>query len=727
MVDLPLLNKNPNDDPDTTIGGVPIGCNNMGGIYAGYTMIGGDDFNGPLDIVHVGNPLARYFNSRVESFAGARAGTDPNEPYAFITDQYCTGDQDSNAGVPIGTYDVLRQENSCIIQKARWANSDESPHIMGRQIVASQINGNGYLTVSPPCIIEFYSYGQYYGLNPTLPTGLAGVNGSGLGWLLNTFMGGTGGFELDGVNGNGSFGTVIHNDSAPAGGPVTTNLSGVTGVNNPAWHLQTWVMTTSSIKLYLDGVLLLNVSGDTTVSQAPFYFLTFNTAVTFAVPSFNASNWQAAGQVGATTIGDYYRYWVPTSGNPIVINPLVAPQRMQVNYGTSINYTFPSTASLWSSAPTSDYCKAWRDQDFEPGTNVSNLPQSDNYTANIQFPKGLSFNSSTRVLSGVPTMNNPGRLHLTCHPYLAGAAGISFRDYIDIGPRIDLSDFVLVNGTAVNIDLYYLCNCGTLSPGKVITCTGLPAWASFDGRHITGTPNANATTSITVGVTNAVGQSANKTVNMVVQASADAISIDAISTNGHITTSLPRDIIVAFVNQGGSFCPGITDTAGLTWTLRGFLTTPFAGPLLQIWYARASSAVTSNVVTPSGGGLAALIAINGINMLAPFDTNASLYTNSQAQAVNNGSGVTSLTSPALSTSAAKNIVIGFLGGGFSGGFGAITPPSGFTNAWTLTTGNSGGSVDYAINSSAVSGAAEQYSWANSVNGSIIFDALQGQI
>ncbi len=431
---------------------------------------------------------------------------------------------------------------------------------------------------------------------------------------------------------------------------------------------------------------------------------------------------------------------MPTGGS--VFTPQVAVGLgSQYDYGVAISYTFPSFASLWGSQPvTSDYCEIRKYEDFEPGCN-----QPDNQSSSTgryaQFPLGLVWNGTTRNLSGHYTMPNPGRNHLLCTPFAQGCAGYVWRDWIDIGPRIDLTDFVVVNTPTTTIDIYYVCNCGTLVP-KTIAVTGLPSNVSFNATTnlITiGAGASNGSTAITVTVTNYVGQSASKTVNMIIQAAADALTIDGSSYGtGIITTTKPRDILVAALfESGGQAIAAVTDTAGLLWQKRGWKPSTAIGgqlmPGIELWYARANNAVTNNTLTiirgdgsTSAQGIS-LLAINGANMVTPFDPDSSLIIGGLEQcSATVGGTTTTLTTNAYSTTNTKTISLAMIQGYLSSP-GAFTPPSGFT----LIGSPSGASaVSYKVNSSPVSGATATYSWANTTTGKgmiMVVDALQGQL
>lgn len=92
-------------------------------------------------------------------------------------------------------------------------------------------------------------------------------------------------------------------------------------------------------------------------------------------------------------------------------------------------------------------------------------------------------------------------------------------------------------------------------------------------------------------------------------------------------------VLIMYINSSGAGAvtiTGVTDTAGLTWTLRKRVAS-CGGSVTQsmeVWYAVHSSAVSSNVVTAalsgSATGAADLFIAHNVNQTTPFDANGSL-------------------------------------------------------------------------------------------------------
>ena len=708
-----------------TIGGLPIGYNGQSGIYSGYSLAGGDEFNGAPSTVNIFNPTGRYFTTHAYG-AGGRSVNGPLQ-YSYDMDRFHTGSQDSNRGLSVGTT-TLNQVAGTLTLQARQANAGELPYINGRQLVAAMIHTGAYFTVTPPCIIEAQIYftspsTNPQGWHPTFWTLSADP-------LANPQSGTPGWLEFDSPECSSQGGYMNYNThGSPAGWPVNSSSQGSL-LNSPnimgtGRHLVSQVITASSVAIYMDGTLIRTIAFDGTATGLPYYILftshTFNASYG-SDANVNLSAWNSSGTMGATLGVDFYRAWLSNSSPINIVTPLQSLPTLQVNYNSSMTYTFPSLATLYGAGFSgTDYCASCKVEDFEPGASAE---ANSIYTNS--FPAGLSFNTGTRVLTGITTDKKPGRLWVSSTPTLTGGCvGYVAKGYIDVGPNITATDFVLVKNVAASVDLYNVCDCGTLVP-KVITCTGLPAGLSFNATTglITGTPTVSATTSITIGVTNAVGQTASKSVNLIVQNAADAIALDGTvaSTSGTatITTTLPRDIIVAVLTNTAvsAPCTYITDTAGLTWVKRNAVLCPSSGFSVETWFARANSTVTSNVITPSSNsfiGRIEVFAINGIDMINPFDTNTSL------PALVPGTTATT-ASATISTTNANTFVYAVVKSLAS--LGTITQPAGFT---TLVAGGTTEDLSYQINSSALSSVTETYSWTGATTQSaMLIDALQGQ-
>lgn len=743
------FNKKRNQSVPDTIGGIAIGTQGSTGIYPGYTMLGGNDFLGALDLFTPNNPTGKFgttgvYSSNSRSKLGALS-------QQMDTDPFYTGAQDSNQGVPIVT-DTMVQSNSIITLKSRIATAPELPFLNGRVLVSSMIHTGAYLTCTAPCILE-----AYIRLDPAAASQPGGTHITF--WTINAFpldsydaAPSPGGLEFDfpenqGANFN-AHGTTI--------GPASSTFTITQTIFGNGWHLFSMVLNGTNAKYYLDGVLVRTVVQDCTNTNRPYYIL-----VTNHITSPNLSQWTALGSSGSTVQVDYIRMWMANSTPPIVISPISALPTQQYASGASISYVFPSTVTLFgSTAGITDYCQSIRLENMEPGANT------ETEAAYLQFPSPLSWNGGTRTLTGIP--DNPGRLNMLCTPMLAGGnIGVPVRGYVDIGPKITTTTLNIIINVAMSYNLYPDCNCGTLWKNKAITVTGLPTGLSFDPATflITGTPTSAGTTSITIGVTNFNGQTASKNVNIIVYANAaigtitgsavisalsgssfavtgpatvSALSaIPGLTIDGTISTSAPvgstiaatlsttlvNDIIVVVFEETAGHTitvSSVADTAGLTWTRR----VAKAGPSqlnCEIWWAYSAGILTSDVVTVTGsatlsGARLTVFGVNGVssgNYANPWDVNVSL-----PASISNANSVTE--SRVISTTATNTMLISVLRS--ANALGTLTRPSGFASIVST-----GANQDCAYNvvSSAQSSVTETFSWTGTSGENIlVIDAIQ---
>lgn len=693
-----------------SIGGIPIGTQGSSGIYSGYTMVGGDDFVDSLNVVHAAAPLAKYFPTRLAGAGTPAVGARlDGAGHGYYMDPFHVGNQDSNRGVAVGAGNMSQSGSTIVLQSRIPGNSTETAAINSVAVLDAGVASGAYLTFTPPCIIEFYekfTQSNPAGWHPT--SWIQSVDPFALG------SGAPGWQEYD-------FPEVITEANYNAWGTVTGGGSTQNSFSNPGsgFNLYSLVLTASNAKFYVNGTLVNTVTQDTTNSTKPFQALL--TSVTDG--SFNLSQWTSAGANGPQMTVDYYRIWLPNAQANQILQPTQALPIIQANFNTALTYTFPSAATLWGSA-ISDFPQAAKLEDMEPGAATTG---STGYSI---FPSDLSYNSSTRILSGTVT-SRPGRIHTCSVPYVAGGSlGYTARGYIDIGPNITTGTINLTNGVSMSHDLYPECDCGTLLP-KVITCTGLPTGLSFSAVTglITGTPTVNATTSIAIRVTNSSGQTATTNVNIVVSAAA-SLALDAgtpttvFGTTQTIQvpfTAVAADcvlILIAKSAHGGGIISAVSDDKSLTWVKRAGVTYDATGAgSLEIWYAKASGvysgtvSVTQTVSTGVNTSMT-VFGIAGSVAASPPDANASLpKTNSTA-------GGTSLASAAFSTTSANTFIISAAAVNSTGG--TITPPTGFTSIVNSASRD----FSYKIVSAAQVGITPTVNWVTSNSAGAVWDAIQ---
>jgi hypothetical protein len=158
------------------------------------------------------------------------------------------------------------------------------------------------------------------------------------------------------------------------------------------------------------------------------------------------------------------------------------------------------------------------------------------------------------------------------------------------------------------------------------------------------------------------------------------------------STSHTNDIVIVYTFEGldlQTHCTfGVSDTAGLSWTLRASVagrndgTTGSPRDQIAEFWARSASVLSSDVITETISGCAStqyggeyngliVFGVSGANFNSPFDPNTSL-----PGSANNYSNTPSVT---ISTSTSNDLIIA---AGQQTSYGALTPGTGFTGIYS---------------------------------------------
>lgn len=208
-------------------------------------------------------------------------------------------------------------------------------------------------------------------------------------------------------------------------------------------------------------------------------------------------------------------------------------------------------------------------------------------------------------------------------------------------------------------------------------------------------------------------------------------STSALNCTATLTTTLTNDewVVYYYVTDVQSTPHASTVTSpNLTWTKRTASSQSTTGAVVDVeeWYAPATTALTSEVVTVTGTSPSAnspscrtiVLAYNGVNTTTPFDVNVSLPAISQV----NTSATSATTS--ISTTNANSVAVSFFRN--FGSAGTITPPAGYTLAVSGFSSTATG-IEYKVYNTAQSSTSVGYSWTTaSANGILLTDALQAR-
>lgn len=500
------------DAPASTVGGQQIGAPGPDGtLYEGYVLSWGDDF-AVLNIVGPGTPKGRWFPTK--AYNGGIRGSDTLLGTMYDVDPLHTGHNDSNRGVPVG-YDVMSVANSVISLKARSATPEEEAHSSPtgapglRTELGSVIMGQGAIAYYPTdseIILEFrarHSTGNPAGWHPDLWSLTIGAQ-----WNTNEW-----GFE-----GMGTGLRSVEVDWTTGTGAGSTHDVGNYNYNGD-WHTFTFVLRNGGNTLYyINGVLRATATGRNANSKNALAAPIVTSHIyngTWGGQSYSKAAWDADG-AGASLDVDWIRVWRrPAAAH---YKPLVAIPDVTLAFLGSTTVTLPSKATLWGDATVAEELLVVSFEENEPGGH-----HTQTYRLGV-LPSGVSWNGTTRELSvnfSSDTTGKAGRLHVCVYGYKADGSTVEpARFSINRGPRIAVATISASAEIGGSYDLYANCDVGRTTP-KTISVSGLPAGATWNASTglITWDDSLEVgTTSVSITLTNAIGQQVSGSVDFVVGA-----------------------------------------------------------------------------------------------------------------------------------------------------------------------------------------------------------------
>jgi hypothetical protein len=494
-------------------------------------MVGGDDFAASLSSLlakpdNITGRVAHNFSER------DRRLTSTTSVFA-LADQYWTGWQDANDGIPISTFsDVLTQSSSIISLKSRQASTAEKLLIGVRDNTAAPItyvNGgdaNGVNSKRPlvsaeVTMVQNFAYTGNrivearwrYTSGPTV--GGAGNPAQAL-WELNV----RGGSEAGDNAGAGWNDEMDWEEAHISNGNGTTRYgSGLSSSGNASPLLNgTWQITRITSA---DATLKIDTVSDTTgnilgtvtltnsaTNNAALWYAMFGSFAT--TTSFNENNWAA---ISATMDIDWVKVWTPSSS---ILAPLTANQTVVLAFGGTGSIVLDSQVTIWGQSVDSEFIVPVYAYDTNgPG-------RSADQTAPLQtrdtLPTGVTWTSGTRTLAfGSTFSTQAGFVNLLVYPQKAGIGFV--RPHIVtvvVKPKVSLTpatatpgsaySWTVARGSPRNWDNGNL----PLGTGDGLSVVSMPAWLSYNSgtKTFTGTapnPLLSPNDQITFRCTNARG------------------------------------------------------------------------------------------------------------------------------------------------------------------------------------------------------------------------------
>ena len=496
--------------PAQGVGGVPLGAAGAAGtIYEGYVLADGDDFDAAPDFLTPSQHVGAYMTTR---HYGVQSGAPRYLRGAaslggYEADPWHTGFKDAGRGVvPSSFADTITVGGGALKLKSRRATAAEKA-VMGplsdKGCLSAMVHMGRRNMMRAPCMMEVrlrfpYALSSWDQWHPTF-------------WLLQSQPGnGFDGMELDCEGYTPALEAKRHmwsNGSAQYGDlNATTQPVSKTEYRTYGFEI-TQVAGVWKVRLWENGTLVVeadaNLGARVFDPTRPFHLMITNHILQ---ANLNQAIFDAAGDAGADMECDWWRAWKPAAG--AFRKPAVPTVQLLADFDTPFSFALPSPEEVWGAGVTSDV--------------IEMIPNEDNSPAQPWVRKLLpaSVTRTGNTLAG-RIADQPGRLVLARSATPAEGDGCVPQPItVCIGPRITLSDMAFTVGDPVSIDVYAGCDCGDLHMGKQITVTGLAGSGltySAQTGMLTGTA-AQGAHPIGISVTNAIGQTASKTIALTVAA-----------------------------------------------------------------------------------------------------------------------------------------------------------------------------------------------------------------
>ena len=475
-----------------------------------YTVSDGDDFNSALDIITPAQPLGKYAPVRTYQLSGTGQGTRAATGGSILlkvydVDPWHTGFNDANRGNAVASYaDSIVQAAGRLKLKARRATSAEKltyQDTSALPVQGSIIDSATALYFTAPFYVEC-SMGRLQNNGSSLMNGWHPTFWILQGNILHSYSG----REIDWEGNSSGFYPANY---AWSGGSSTSTIGTkvVEASNNGAQRkFGLELAADGNLYFWLDGTLYTTQTPTTIDLTRPFRFIISNHAADFTEDPYNQTTWDTAGDNGAILDVDYV---MAARGSGSSYTPKLPAIVQQVNFGQAFSFVLPAAVDLWGTdVSANEYIEGVQMEVNEPSGNINGGWQV--------LPTGVSYNSSTRTISGTIT-DKAGQTIINRVVNVAGSTCRPHRIVLQVGPRATVDRITNITvGQAYSFDLYAVCDCGALvtntsgQRAKTISVTGLPAGLSYNDSTglITGTVSVASAGRITVTITNSVGQTA---------------------------------------------------------------------------------------------------------------------------------------------------------------------------------------------------------------------------
>jgi hypothetical protein len=574
--------------PPPTIGPYTLGSTYTNGGRS-YIATTGDDFNS-ISFITPGNPAGKYSTTR--AYMNLATGNGPRGNSSgglalkgYDADAGHTGFNDVNRGVAMASFsDLIAIAGGRLQLKTRTATTPERATFVSATPNASgMINTATSHVVMAPFFIDCKmkltkSQVNMRGWHPTF-------------WMMQ--MKSVTSFTSTELDWEATSLKIAPEKYAWTSGSSTNNsgtAQEASYVSGTDYLFRIEVLVDGSVNFYSNiasggGAGAINnvrslPAGQVADTSRPHYILLTNHVADFPADPYQDADWVAAGSAGAVMDIDYFA--ILTSVGTLY-QPQVASQTYNVDYGAAINIALPSATTLWGSAVTDDI-ESWAQESNEPGGDYQGGYRNQ--------PLGMTYDASARVISGTPAFtsnktppeNKSGRIMPVIYTKVPGTACIPYRLVINIGPHMLVDRLPPATiGVPYSYDLYAQADCGVLvsdangNRAKTLNVTGLTGGLSYDDSTglITGTPSGIIDTTLTITITNSVGQQATSTASLIAFAADQGVAAPVLTGAPAIRNSWDFDKLASLSVDGQSppHINSVTPSDGGSLTLANASTT----------------------------------------------------------------------------------------------------------------------------------------------------------
>ncbi len=370
------------------------------------------------------------------------------------------------------------------------------------------------------------------------------------------------------------------------------------------WHTLSFLMRkgdqTSSDKgcdVYFDDVFVSQLQRPYNVANLLTSFIVSNHIVG---NGYVESTWLATPD-GYSMEVDWVRIWKRPGAKHY--KPLTTVPSVNVDFGQQAVITLPSKSALWGEDVADDHevIMSVMHEENEPyGSHTTLYGLLPNPSGTTNDP--VVDKTARTITLPAAVLNRPGRLNMIGYAKADGCVSEAARFAVNVGPHISVTGIDYEVGVPFSFDLYHACDCGVLttngvSRAKTISVSGLPVWATYNDATglVTGTPTDTGTATLSVTVTNSIGQTATGTISLAKKATA----VSSWATDFNVANANLEDAGLGLTRLDGS-------TGGLrivSNALRGYDSTSAGTMYLAPQLSTGNHFIQGNIIANSDNAL----------------------------------------------------------------------------------------------------------------------------